>query len=192
MAAVTIRKMREEDRLQVMRILGRWNMAPRPPTVDVPHPERAKLDVGHAFVATAGDAVIGVASYILHGSGVAETASLAVEPAWVGKGIGELLQMARLIELKARGVERLQSEADRPDVISWYIRKFGYRVIGLARKRHEFGCVGIDHWTMLELDLRKWRPPDQASKPHEGAPAVIHAPVTLDSGSRSGTRNGPG
>jgi GNAT superfamily N-acetyltransferase len=156
MADVVIRKMREDDRANAMRILDHWNMAPRSPTPKVPNPERSALCVEHAFVATHDNVPIGVASYILHEKGFAETASLAVDPAWVGAGLGELLQHARLAEMKARGVERVRSEADRSNVVQWYVRKFGYRIVGSVPKRHEFGCPGIDHWTVLELDLRTW------------------------------------
>ncbi len=154
MAAITIRKMREEDRAAAMAILERWNMAPRPPSAAVPDPERSTLYLENSFVALSGEVVIGVASYILHGT-QAETASLAVDPAWLGRSVGERLQSARLAEMKVRGVERVQTESDRPDVIAWYVRKFGYRVLGTRSKKHAFGREDIDRWTVLELDLKE-------------------------------------
>ena len=158
MRDVTIRKMREEDRLRVLRLLGLWNMAPRAPAPELPEPERATIIVENTFVAVVADAVVGVASYILHGPRAAETASLAVDPSWLGSGVGECLQSARLTQLKELGVERIRTEADRPEVVRWYQRKFGYRVIGTALKKHEFSLADVDHWTVLELDLRAWRP----------------------------------
>ncbi len=145
--------MRPGDLDQAMRILGQWNLAPCAPTAERPDPERASLEVANALVADAGGLVIGVASYILHGGGRAETASLAVDPAWRGKGIGAMLQRARLAEMKARGVGKVRTEADRPEVVAWYVRKFGYRVAGTARKRHPFSLEDVEHWTVLELDL---------------------------------------
>ena len=86
MRDVTIRKMREEDRLQVLRLLGLWNMAPRSPAPEFPEPERATIIVENTFVAVAAGSVVGVASYILHADRAGETASLAVDPSWLGLG----------------------------------------------------------------------------------------------------------
>jgi predicted N-acetyltransferase YhbS len=159
MADITIRKMREEDRPAVMEILGRWNMAPITPSPELPDPERSTIAAdGTAIVATVGDRIVGVASYILHGEGQAETASLAVDPAWRGKGVGERLQAARLAALKARGVKYVRTECDRPEVVAWYCRKFGYRSVGTTPKKHPFSLAGVDHWTVLELDLSRWVP----------------------------------
>jgi GNAT superfamily N-acetyltransferase len=159
MTDVVIRKMREEDRARVMEILAHWNMAPRAPTAELPDPERSTIAAdGTAIVAVAGSRIVGVASYILHGGSRAETASLAIDPAWRGTGIGERLQNARLVELKARGVEKLRTECDRPEVIDWYVRKFGYRVVGTTPKKHAFSLGDVDRWTVLELNLRDWRP----------------------------------
>ena len=157
MADVTIRKIRDEDRPKVVAILSQWNMVPVPPSAEVPDPERAGID-DMAIVAVAGDRVVGVASYIMHGPRRAETASLAVDPAWRGSGVGAQLQRARLAELKALGVEEIVTETDRPEVIEWYVRKFGYRVAGTKPKKHAFSRPDIDYWTILELDLRAWTP----------------------------------
>src|SRR5262245_44277794 len=108
---VLIRKMRETDRHAAMDILSHWNMAPRPPTADVPNPERADLVVENSFVAIADGAVVGVASYILHRDRTAETASLAVAPAWLGSLVGEQLHDARLAEMQTRGVECVRTES---------------------------------------------------------------------------------
>jgi 3-keto-5-aminohexanoate cleavage enzyme len=158
MVEVTIRKMREDDRPQIMRLLGHWNMAPRSPTPEVPDPERVTLIAENTFVAFAGNSLVGVGSYILHDDNFAETASLAVDPAWRGAGIGERLQFARLTEMKALGVKRIQTEADRPEVIDWYVRKFSYRVARRVPKKHDFSLANVDHWTVLELDLQTWPP----------------------------------
>jgi predicted N-acetyltransferase YhbS len=156
---IVIRKMREEDRPRVMEILARWNMTPISPSAERPDPERTTVAAdGTAFVAVMGEQVVGVASYILHGHRSAETASLAVDPSCRGTGIGEMLQQARLTELKLRGIERLRTECDRPEVVDWYVRKFGYRVVGKNPKKHQFSLADVDHWTVLELDLRQWQP----------------------------------
>jgi predicted N-acetyltransferase YhbS len=162
-AEVTIRKMRQDDLPRATEILNCWGLAPRPPTPDLPDVESTGLErLGAAIVAVVGDEIVGVASYILHDGRRAETGSLAVDPAWRGAGIGARLQRARLSELSELGVEEVLTESDRPDVVEWYLRKFGYRVAGTRRKKHEFGLPDVDHWTVLKLDLRQWR--------REGAP----------------------
>src|SRR5437870_4730854 len=104
--------MREEDRPWILAILAQWNMAPVPPSAEVPDSERAGID-DTAIVAIANGAIVGVASYVLHGARRAETASLAVDQNWLGSGIGERLQRARLSELKTLGVEEVFTETDR-------------------------------------------------------------------------------
>ena len=49
----------------------------------------AHLEPDKTFVALADGRIVGVASYILLDDAWAETASLAVEPAWRGKGVGD-------------------------------------------------------------------------------------------------------
>lgn len=148
--------MRADDEAGVMKILAQWNMAPRPPSADEPDPERSAILVENTFVALVDDTLVGVGSYILNGDGCAETASLAVDPGWRGAGVGERLQSARCAEMKALGVHTLRTESDRPDVIAWYIRKFGYCAVGRNRKKHAFGLDSETHWTILELDLGNW------------------------------------
>lgn len=148
-----IRKIRPDEIGRALEILAQWNMAPFAPNVECPEPERTELSAENTFVALAEGSVVGVASYILLGDGCAETASLAVAPAWRGKGVGELLHRARLAELKALGVRSVRTEADRPETIEWYVRKFGYRIVGTAAKKHAFSLPDVGHWTVLTLDL---------------------------------------
>jgi predicted N-acetyltransferase YhbS len=155
MTEVVIRKMGSGDSAAVVSILERWNMVPRAPSAQLPDPERTGLEPERTFVAVAGGALVGVASYFLLGEGWAETASLAVDPAWRGKGIGARLQRARLDELRALGITHVRTEADRPETIEWYQRKFGYRVTGTSPKKHDFGRHDVAEWTILVLDLQE-------------------------------------
>ena len=150
---ITIRKMIPGDLDQVIRILSEWNMAPVQATDQCPTPERSSVDVANSFVALDGDKVIGVCSYIILSPESAETASLAVHPKYKGKGIGYLLQEARLKEMKGRGIKLVRTETDRPETIEWYIKKFGYRVVGQNKKKHQFSLAHVDHWIVLELKL---------------------------------------
>lgn len=153
MRDIRIRKMRNEDLPACMAILAQWNMAPRPPSDDAPEPERTGIEVANGFVAEAEGRIVGTCSYIVHSADLAETASLAVDPACKGGGVGHLLQQARLDEMRERGIKTVRTETDRPETIRWYVERFGYRVVGTNPKKHAFSLTDIDYWTVLELDL---------------------------------------
>jgi ribosomal protein S18 acetylase RimI-like enzyme len=153
MISVEIRQMRPAEIGRVVEILAHWNMAPVAQGPDCPDPETTGLEEGRTFVAIAGDTIVGVASYVLRGEGWAETASLAVDPAWRGQGIGERLQRSRLAAMQALGVRHVRTETDRPETIAWYQRKFGYHAAGIVPKKHAFSLVGVSHWTVLVLDI---------------------------------------
>ncbi len=161
---VVIRRMRESDRPRVMELLDAWNMAPFAPTAEIPAPDRTGLDVERTWVAEADGRVVGTASYILRGEGAAETSGLAVDPSLRGARIGERLHEERLAEMKRIGITRAFTETDRPWVIEWYRRKFGCRVVGTKPKAHAFSEPGINEWTILELDLRSYKPPSGGTK----------------------------
>ncbi|MBN2809470.1 MAG: GNAT family N-acetyltransferase [Deltaproteobacteria bacterium] len=149
----TIRKMKPEDLDNVMAILSKWNMAPVAADSKIPDPERDRIEIDNTFVAELQGSIVGVASYFILSDNHAETASLAVNPEFLGCGIGFRLQEARLEEMRNRGIQRLRTESDRPEVIHWYVNKFGYRITGKNHKKHLFGDFNRDHWTVLELDL---------------------------------------
>jgi N-acetylglutamate synthase-like GNAT family acetyltransferase len=151
--AVTIRKMREDDVSAAMGILDEWDMAPKTDQSDA---ERSTIRVENSFVADAGGEVVGTASYIVHSETLAETASMAVDPDYRGKGIGYRLQQARLEEMRSQGIETVRTETDRPKTIDWYVEKFGYDRIGRNPKKHDFSLSDVDEWTVLELDLVEW------------------------------------
>jgi len=153
MMDIVVRKMRHEDMDAVLRILASWNMAPIAPSADNPDPERSMINVENSFVAVAGSRIVGVCSYIVHSEELAETASLAVDPEYKGKGIGYRLQLARLEELRSRGIKKVRTETDRPETIDWYITKFNYKKVGRNRKKHAFSLEDVEYWTVLELDL---------------------------------------
>lgn len=148
-----IRKIRQDERAGAVAVLAAWNLAPVAPRPGLPEVEAAGLDPDQTFVAVHEGRVVGVASYVLLGDGVAQTASLAVAPDWRGRGVGERLQHARLADLRLRGVRRVRTETDRPETIEWYVRKFGYRVQGRAPKKHPFSLEDVHEWTVLVLDL---------------------------------------
>lgn len=148
-----IRRMEEKDLPEVMALLAKWNMAPLSRTETGVTPERDHIEVANTFVAILQNKLVGVASFLLIDDQHAETASLAVDPDYLGCGIGYELQQKRLDEMRAMGIRHVRTEADRPQVIRWYIDKFGYRVGGQIAKRHDFGDSGRGQWTLLELKL---------------------------------------
>lgn len=150
---ISIRKIRVEDIGPAMALLAKWNMAPVAASEDVPQPERERLDMENTFIASLRGKVVGVASWLQLGVSQAETASLAVEPEVIGCGIGYKLQESRLAEMRKKGIRHVRTEADRPEVIRWYVSKFGYRIVGTNPKKHAFSLSERDHWTVLELDL---------------------------------------
>lgn len=152
-STVTVRNMREDDVPAAMDVLDEWDMAPE---TDRPEAERSTLRVENSFVAETDAGIVGVASYIVHSDTVAETASLAVDPDYRGRGIGYRLQVARLEEMRSRGIETVRTETDRPRTIDWYVEKFGYERIGTNPKKHDFSLSDVDEWTVLELDLVAW------------------------------------
>ncbi len=150
---VKIRKMRQEDMADVLAILTKWNLAPIQASADIPAPERSGIIIENTFVAELAGQVVGVGSYIILDRTRAETASLAVDPEYLGCGIGYKLQEARMNEMREHGISHLRTEADRPDIIFWYVNKFGYRITGENPKKHAFGDSSYDKWTVLELSL---------------------------------------
>lgn len=150
---VEIRKMRPDDVAGARRVLEEWDMAPRD---DLPDAERSEIRVDTSFVAESDGRVVGTASYIVHSPELAETASLAVDPDYRGRGIGHRLQVARLEEMAERGIRTVRTETDRPRTIRWYREKFGYEKVGTNPKKHDFSLPDVEVWTVLELDLRAW------------------------------------
>lgn len=150
---VVIRKMRPDDLEGAVRVLAQWNMAPIAPSPQIPSPERETINVENGFVAECDGEIVGVASYIVHTPRRAETANHAVDPRYRGMRIGHRLQVARLREMKAKGIKTVRTEADRRETIAWLVSKFGFKVVGTNRKKHPFSVAEIDSWTVLELDL---------------------------------------
>ena len=153
MKNIKIRKIEDSEIDAAMAILEKWNMAPRGTSPEVPNPERESLIKEHTFIALEKKKIIGVCSYLILSEEEAETASLAVDPSFKGKGIGFALQVARLKELKKRGFKRVHTETDRPETINWYIKKFGCKIVGTNPKKHDFSLPDVDLWTVLKLDL---------------------------------------
>jgi N-acetylglutamate synthase-like GNAT family acetyltransferase len=150
---VEIRKMRPADLPQVLELLRLWNLAPVAPSAEVPQPERIGLIVENTHVAVVEGRVVGLGSFIELSPTEAEGASFAVAPKYRGTAVGSLLVVAGRREMYARGIRKVYSETDRPENVNWLTKRFGYRIVGTAAKRHSFGDSTIAHWTRLEADI---------------------------------------
>lgn len=150
--AIAIRRMQPSDLAPVMRLLAHWNIAPLAPSREVPVPERTEIIVDNTYVALDDERIVGVCSFIQHSPHLAEGASLGVDPAYHGRGVGDQLALAVRREMRARGVRTIRSESDRPETINWLVGR-GHRIVGTVPKRHAFGAPDIGQWTVLEFDL---------------------------------------
>lgn len=155
---IAIRKMHANDLDRVTEILARWNMAPLPSSAALPNAEVPAIPIETTFVALVDATIVGVGSYIVIDDEVGQTLVLAVDSEYHHAGIGARLQTARLSEMKTLGILTVRTDADRPEAIAWYMKKFGCRIVGSKPKKHAFGLEGVDAWTVLELDLRAWTP----------------------------------
>ena len=145
-----LRRARESDRDAIFRVLRLVNFH------DVPSPEMPALELTDMFVAEVEGLVVGAAGWTVLPDGRGKTTLMAVDPAYRRYGIGARLQTRRMQLLRERGCRVLVTNADLPETIAWYERKFGYRRVGTLAKLHPFGDPGIDHWTTLECDLDAW------------------------------------
>jgi len=139
------------DRDAILAVMEHWNMH------HVPSEEMGELDLDRFFVARdeTGE-VVGASGYALLGDGCGKTTLLGVVPSHAGTGLGAALQDRRLLAMAEQGVHTVTTNADRPQTIDWYKRRYGYREVGALPKVHEFGLPDVDRWTTLELDLGRW------------------------------------
>jgi len=142
-----IEQAQEKDFPAILEILKPWNMH------HIPSEEMEMIDFDTFFIAKKDDHIIGVSGYKLLSETVGKTTLLAIHPDLRGTGLGESLQLARLETMYARGIKRVITNADRPDIIIWYKKHFGYKETGRIKKLRSFGLTDVSHWTTLEMDL---------------------------------------
>lgn len=145
-----IRKAKELERENILEVMKPWNMHL------VPSDEMEELDISCFFVATIDNIIVGASGYKLLSQGQGKTTLLGVLPKYSGKGIGKLLQDARLKAMYNLGIKTVITNADRPSTIKWYKKHYGYTEIGRIAKMHSFGDDSIDSWTTLEMDLENY------------------------------------
>jgi len=121
----------------------------------IPSPEMGPLDDKCFIVAEQAGKLIGAAGYTFLSPDVGKTTLMAVHPDYKNKGVGITLQTCRMQILRNAGCVKIITNADRPETIAWYKRKFGYSEIGKLPKIHPFGLADVTEWTTLEADLTK-------------------------------------
>lgn len=145
-----IRKATREDKDSILAVMKPWNMH------HVPSEEMEELDISCFFVATVDNKIVGASGYKLLPDEQGKTTLLGVLPGNNGKGIGKLLQEARLKAMYDLGVKTVITNADRVATIKWYKKNYGYFEVGRIKKVASFGDDSIDSWTTLEMDLEKY------------------------------------
>jgi GNAT superfamily N-acetyltransferase len=141
----------DRDRAAILEVLETSNMH------HIPSPEMHDIDTGWWYVAEVGGAIVGVGGWELQDRGgelVGKTTLLTVKPDVRVGGIGRALQEHRMGMMRDAGATRVITNADRPRVIEWYERNFGYRKVGSVPKVMEFGLPDVHEWTTLEAPLR--------------------------------------
>jgi ribosomal-protein-alanine N-acetyltransferase len=147
---VRFRRAHPRDKDAVLATLAHSNMH------HVPSAEMPQLGLENFFVAEVAGQVVGCAGFTVLPDGRGKTTLMVVKPAFRKLGIGQRLQELRMLEMRSLGCKVVITNADVPETIDWYKRKFGYREIGTLKKEHEFGRPEIDHWTTLESDIELW------------------------------------
>ena len=150
----------------------------------IPSPEMGPLDNKCFIVAEHAGKLIGAAGYTVLSPDVGKTTLMAVHPDYKNKGVGITLQTCRMRILRNSGCVKIITNADRPETIAWYKRKFGYREIGKLPKIHPFGLADVSEWTTLEADLTTLelpRPSQHDVMIHaESIPCAIRNGLKLD------------
>ena len=143
-----IEKAISEDRPAIIKVLEPWNMH------HIPSVEVKELDMSCFFVAKVDGKIVGVAGYEMLAPDLGKTTLLGVYPEYQGTGIGKALQNARLELMHELGAKKVITNSDRPEIIVWYKKHYGYVEIGKIKKLCSFGLDSVDQWTTLEMDLK--------------------------------------
>jgi GNAT superfamily N-acetyltransferase len=116
--------------------------------------EMERFPLGDAFVVELGGRIAGVCGYRVLDAENAKTTLMVVDPAFRGKGLGLVLQRARMDWLRAQGLRYLHTNCDDEQVIAWYERHFGYRRTGgRVPKTEDFGLAEKSEWISLRCEL---------------------------------------
>jgi GNAT superfamily N-acetyltransferase len=116
--------------------------------------EMEQFPLEDAFVAEWEGRIAGLCGYRILDAENAKTTLMVVDPAYRGKGLGIVLQRARMDHLRQRGLRYLYTNCDDESVIAWYERHFGYeKTGGTIPKTEDFGLAEKREWTTLRCIL---------------------------------------
>ncbi|MGA3171652.1 MAG: GNAT family N-acetyltransferase [Chthoniobacteraceae bacterium] len=116
--------------------------------------EMERFPLEDAFVVELDGQVAGVCGYRILDAENAKTTLMVVDPAYRGKGLGLVLQRARMDYLRECGLRYLFTNCDDDEVIAWYERHFGYRKTGgRVPKTEDFGLAEKSEWITLRCEL---------------------------------------
>jgi len=122
----------------------------------IPSAEMDDLSVGSWLVYESAGTIVGVAGFRLDRTSdgiVGKNLLLAVQEEHRGRGVGRALVNRRLELMREAGASKVITNTDRPELIGWLIRDYGYRRVGEVEKLHPFGRPDVDRWTTLEASM---------------------------------------
>ena len=57
--------------------------------------------------------------------------------------------------MRSLEIQRVRTETYREPTKQWYVKNFGYRIVGTNPKKPAFILPDVYAWTVLELDLEE-------------------------------------
>ncbi len=145
-----IEQAKPQDLQQIINVLKPWNMH------HIPSVEVEEIDFKTFYVAKINEQIVGVAGYKILSNILGKTTLLAVYPEFQGSGVGKALQDKRLEVMYQKGIQNVQTNSDRSEIITWYKKHYDYYEIGKVDKLIPFGLENISYWTTLEMNLEKY------------------------------------
>ena len=143
----TIENASANDLDEIIEVLRPWNLH------HIPSPEADEINFSCFFIAKVRNKIVGVSGYKLLDDNTGRTRSLAVYPEFQGSGIGKVLQDTRLEAMHRAGVKKVYTDIDRPEIILWYKKHYGYIETGQRKKRSQHGSLDTDYAAMLKFHL---------------------------------------
>ncbi|MDY6964401.1 MAG: GNAT family N-acetyltransferase [Halobacteriota archaeon] len=174
-----IRRAEESDIERILSVLSCYNFKVLNPVDDSPIDDESEelitlyngaseLNLDKGFVAEYEGKIVGFSHYKRHEDGKAKTTLLTVMPKYRKHGFGKKLQIARMKDAYDNGYEILMTFTENPKASKWYVKHFGYQVIGTDVCYHRlhfiplsnriiwgvhYGIYGYDKVDVLECDL---------------------------------------
>lgn len=149
-----IRKAQESDVEDILNVLGYYNFkiigavdnspidADAADTITV-YNQVSEMDLQNAFVAVDDGKIVGFSHYKHVEEGVAKTTLITVLPKYRNLGLGKDLQLARMKEAYDRGYRKLITYCESPNVVSWYMKHFDYKIVRSEPGHHRLHFLKV-------------------------------------------------